>query len=44
MEMEGSDVLIGHCLAGHDFAVLCRDCEEPDLANKIPMVRRRTVF
>lgn len=33
MEMEGSDVLIGHCLDDHDFAVLCRDCEEPNLAN-----------
>jgi hypothetical protein len=33
MEMEGDDVLIGHCLDDHDFAVVCRDCEEPDLTD-----------
>lgn len=31
MELDGDDVLIGHCLDDHDFAILCRDCEEPDL-------------
>lgn len=31
LNVEGEDVLIGHCIDDQDFAVLCRECEEPDL-------------
>lgn len=30
VEIEGSDVMIGHCIDDNDFAVLCRECEMPD--------------
>lgn len=30
MKLEGSDVMIGHCIDDNDFAVLCRECEMPD--------------
>lgn len=31
MKIEGADVLIDHVIDEHDFAVLCQDCEHPDL-------------
>jgi hypothetical protein len=30
MALEGSDVLIGHCIDDTDFAVVCPECELPD--------------
>lgn len=35
MRLEGEDVLIGHCIDDHDFAVLCKDCENPDFPESV---------